>query len=117
VNASSSHAKRAICVLEFIPRTYTAMAHGEELGEITGVQENFYEDNGRQSTWCPVSQGKHYELLSPYGTRGQRRSDTLNGYLEPHRLPHNMFATVRIKMTASWLMRYLSIGLHGPRSP
>jgi hypothetical protein len=47
VNASSSHAKRAICVLEFIPHTYTAMAYGEELGEIAGVQENFYEEKRR----------------------------------------------------------------------
>jgi hypothetical protein len=47
VNASSSHAKRTICVLEFIPHTYTAMAYGEELGEIAGVQENFYEEKSR----------------------------------------------------------------------
>jgi hypothetical protein len=50
VNASSSHAKRTICVLEFIPHTFTAMAHGEELGEITGVQENFYEEKSRLIT-------------------------------------------------------------------
>ena len=39
-----------ICVLEFIPHTYTAMAHGEELGEIAGVQGNLYEGKGRLST-------------------------------------------------------------------
>jgi len=32
VNASSLHAKKTSCVLEFIPHTYTAMAHEEELG-------------------------------------------------------------------------------------
>src|ERR1043166_827680 len=55
--------------------------------------------------------------IRPTETGSKEGRYTLNGYLEPHRLPHNMFATVRIKMIASWLMRYLSIGLHGPRSP
>jgi hypothetical protein len=50
VNASTSHAKRTICVLEFIPHTFTAMAHAEELGEIAGVQENFYEEKSRLIT-------------------------------------------------------------------
>jgi hypothetical protein len=30
--------------------TYTAMAHDEELGEITGGQENFYEVTSRLIT-------------------------------------------------------------------
>src|SRR5262245_15411309 len=50
VNASSSLAKRTSCVLEFIPKTYSAMAYGGELGEIAGTRENFYEGIGRKNT-------------------------------------------------------------------
>jgi hypothetical protein len=42
--------RRTSCVLEFIPNTYTVRAHGWELGEIAGVQENFYEEKSRLIT-------------------------------------------------------------------
>jgi len=58
-------------------------------------------------------------LSRPTQPEGKEGPCTLNGYSEHHRLP-NMFSTgtshTRITMTAYWLMRYLSIGLHGPRS-
>src|ERR1041385_4793128 len=72
------------------------------VGKVPGDQ---YHKGNIANSFCPTEQ------------KGKEGRYTLNGYVEPHRLPHNMFATVRIKMIASWLMRYLSIGLHGPRSP
>ena len=44
------------------------MAHAEELGEIAGVQENFYEENDRKNAWFPHGGRGHFPLGHPrYG--------------------------------------------------